>query len=213
MLIFVAALGLAAATASAHADGVSVPPSLNAVRITGELGDEVWQRTTAVDAFVQREPHDGGEPSQRTEFRVAYDATTLFVKVRAYDTQPDQIVTYLTRRDLDSPCDWIRVYVDSYHDKRSGFYFGVNAAGTQYDGTLYNDDWDDNTWDGVWEGKVTRDAEGWIAELRIPYSQLRFVKSSQYIWGINFRRDIARKNEFDYIVYTPQIDEIGRAHV
>src|SRR2546421_128912 len=62
----------------------------------------------------------------------------------------------------------------------------------------------DNTWDGVWEGKVTRDALGWTAEMRIPYSQLRFVRRSQYVWGINFRRDIARKNEFDYIVYTPK---------
>jgi hypothetical protein len=96
------------------------------------------------------------------------------------------------------------VFIDPYHDKRSGFYFGINAAGTLYDGTLFNDDWDDDSWDGVWEGKVSRDSLGWTAELRIPYSQLRFVKQTAYVWGINFRRDIARKNEFAYLVYTPR---------
>ncbi|HEY3279095.1 MAG TPA: DUF5916 domain-containing protein, partial [Gemmatimonadales bacterium] len=71
-------------------------------------------------------------------------------------------------------------------------------------GTLFNDDWDDDDWDGVWEGKVMRDPQGWTAEMRIPYSQLRFVKQTQYVWGINFRRDIARRNEYDFLVYTPK---------
>jgi hypothetical protein len=84
------------ATATARVDAVAIT-SAKAVRASGELGDDVWQTATPVDAFVQREPHDAGEPSQHTEFRVAYDATTLFVKVRAYDTEPDKIVTYLTR--------------------------------------------------------------------------------------------------------------------
>ena len=88
-----------------------------------------------IDAFVQREPNDGGEPSQRTEFRVAYDATTLFVKVRAFDTEPDKIVTYLTRRDVDSPCDWIRVLIDSYHDQRTAYEFARQPVRRQ-DGPL-----------------------------------------------------------------------------
>src|SRR5947207_13989321 len=117
----------AATSATARVDAVAIT-SAKAVRASGELGDDVWQTATPVDAFVQREPHNAGEPSQRTEFRVAYDATTLFVKVRAYDTEPDKIVTYLTRRDLDSPCDWIHILIDSYHDRLTAYEFAVNPS-------------------------------------------------------------------------------------
>ena len=123
---------------------------------------------------MQREPHDGGEPSQRTEFRVAYDATTLFVKVRAFDTEPDKIVTYLTRRDLDSPCDWIRVLIDSYHDRRTAYEFAVNPSGVKMDRYWFNDNNSDDSWDAVWDVSVSRDRRGWTAEFRIPFSQLRF---------------------------------------
>ena len=101
--------------------------------------------------FIQREPTEGGEPSQRTEFRVAYDATTLFVKVRAFDTDPDRIVTYLTRRDNDSPCDWLRVLIDSYHDKRTAYEFGVNPSGVKLDRYWFNDNNRDDSWDAVWD--------------------------------------------------------------
>ena len=84
-------------------DVVTTAPS--AIRVSGQVSEEVWQRVTSVDAFVQREPQEGGVPSQRTEFRVAYDSATLFVKVRAFDTDPARIVSYLTRRDDDSPSD------------------------------------------------------------------------------------------------------------
>src|SRR5258708_18133280 len=108
-----------------------------------------------------------------------------------YDAHPCSLVARRARRDQGTNSDRFQVFIDPYHDKRSGFYFGVTAAGTLHDGTLFNDEWDDDSWDGVWEGKVTRDATGWTAELRIPYSQLRFVRQQQYVWGINFRRDIA----------------------
>src|SRR5512132_437133 len=98
MFLLTLALGLFAAGAPvARVDAVPVAPG--ATRITGELTDETWQRVTRIDTFVQREPQEGGEPSQKTEFRVAYDATTLYVRVRAFDAEPDKIVTYLTRRD------------------------------------------------------------------------------------------------------------------
>src|SRR5689334_17505724 len=107
-------LAIATAAALSHAEAAPVPgASTSAVRTAGELTDEIWQTAAVVDAFVQREPEEGGRPSQRTEFRVAYDATTLFVKVRAFDTEPSRITSYLTRRDADSPSDWIRILIDS----------------------------------------------------------------------------------------------------
>src|SRR5437870_10378237 len=90
-------LAAAAASSGAHSDAAAARAT--AVRAPGELTDEIWRDAPAVDGFVQREPDEGGRPSQRTEFRIAYDASTLFVRVHAFDTDPDHIVSYLTRRD------------------------------------------------------------------------------------------------------------------
>src|SRR5205085_2290430 len=105
----------------------------NSVRVDGELTDDLWRAAQVVDTFVQREPQEGGRPSQRTEFRVAYDASTLFVRVHAFDSEPARIRSYLTRRDEESPSDWIRVLIDSYHDRRTAFEFAVNPDGVKQD--------------------------------------------------------------------------------
>src|SRR6266516_1166100 len=89
----------------------------------------------------------------------------------------DSIVARLSRRDVSVAGDRFGIYLDPYHDRRSGYYFLVSAAGTMLDGTLQNDSWDDSSWDGVWEGKAHIDSLGWTVEMRIPYSQLRFEKS------------------------------------
>src|SRR5262245_6695569 len=153
MLLLIVAFGLATADrAAARVDAVRVTAP-SAVRVSGELSDEVWRSAVPVDAFVQREPHEGGEPSQRTEFRVAYDNATLYVKVRALDREAGRIVSYLTRRDDDSPSDWIRVLIDSYHDRRTAFEFAVNPAGVKQDRYWYNDNQRDDGWDAVWDVK------------------------------------------------------------
>jgi len=94
--------------------------------------------------------------------------------------------------------------VDPYHDGRSGYFFAVNAAGTLRDGVLYNDDWNDDSWDGIWEGRAHVDGEGWTVEMRIPYSQLRFRREDSNAWGVNFRRYVCRTKEEDYVAYTPK---------
>src|SRR5256885_11857704 len=139
-----------AAAATERVDAVSVASLPGAVRVSGEMKDEVWQTIPAVSAFVQREPHDAADPSQRTEFRVAYDATTLFVKVRAFDTEADKIVTYLTRRDLDSPCDWIHILIDSYHDRRTAYEFAVNPSAAKLDRYWFADTNRDDSSEAVW---------------------------------------------------------------
>ena len=116
-LIIAALLAPASARAAsaARVEAVHVP----VVSGTSALSEDVWKTAPIVTDFVQREPNEGAAPSQATEFRVAFNATTLYVKVRAYDREPQKIVTYLTRRDDDSPCDWIHVFIDSYHDRRT----------------------------------------------------------------------------------------------
>jgi hypothetical protein len=175
----------------------------DAVTIDGRLTEPVWQNELGVSKFTQREPVEGGQPTERTTVRVAYDDAAVYVGARMHDRTPDSIIARLGRRDVSTSSDRFNVYIDSYHDKRSGFYFSVNAAGTFYDGVMLNDDWDDDTWDGVWEGKVTTDDQGWTAELRIPFSQLRFRNEATNVWGINFSRTIARRNERDFVVFTP----------
>src|SRR5215207_11172457 len=163
------------------------------IMLDGALTEAGWTAAVPVSDFVQREPNEGAPASESTEVRVLYDDDAVYVGARLYDSSPDSIRAQLARRDRISNADRFLVFLDCYHDRRTGFYFGINAAGTLYDGTLFNDDWDSDTWDGVWEGKVGRDSLGWTAELRIPYSQLRFERRKTQ-WGINFKREIARRN-------------------
>ncbi len=134
---------------------------------------------------------------------MAFDDVALYVGARLFDTQPQAIRSQLARRDRWVTADSFTVFLDPHRDRRSGVYFGVNAAGTQYDGTLMNDDWRDDSWDGVWQSEVVRDGQGWTVEMRIPFSQLRF-KDSAHTWGINFERVIARHNEHNLLAYTPR---------
>lgn len=178
--------------------------TLRPVVIDGVLSDPIWASAQRVANFQQRDPVEGVSPTESTVVWVAYDDAALYVAARMYDAHPDSIIARLGRRDANTNSDRFVLYLDTYHDHRSGFYFSIDAAGTLWDGTLMNDDWDDNSWDGVWEGRTRIDSLGWTAELRIPYSQLRFLKADHYLWGINFRRTISRKNENDYLVYTPK---------
>ncbi len=137
--------------------------------------------------------------------RVAYDDQAVYVGARMYDSDPKAIVARLGRRDAELNSDAFTFYVDPYHDRHSGFFFTLTAAGTFSDGVLNNDNWRDNSWDGVWEGKVKIDDQGWTAEMRIPYSQLRFQrKEERLVWGVNFQRTVSRRNEEDYLVFTPK---------
>lgn len=173
------------------------------VVIDGLLSEPEWQRP-GFTTFTQRLPNEGAAPSQRTEVWLAYDDEALYVAARMYDTAPDSIIKILGRRDVNLTADWFQFDIDPYHDRRSGFYFALSAAGAMQDGTLYNDEWNDNSWDGVWEGKAHIDALGWTIEMRIPYTQLRFHQAKQYVWGVDFSRMIGRKNETDFVVFTPQ---------
>ncbi|HMB90888.1 MAG TPA: DUF5916 domain-containing protein [Rhodothermales bacterium] len=174
------------------------------ISVDGRLDEAMWQEAPVIDGFKQREPVEGAAPTERTAVRVLYDNEALYIGARMYDASPDSILARLGRRDADLNADAFGFFIDPYLDRRTGFYFAINAAGTLMDGVLYNDDWDDSSWDGVWLGKVKIDDEGWTAEMKIPYSQLRFHEEEVYTWGINFRRDIARKNEQQYLVYTPR---------
>jgi hypothetical protein len=173
------------------------------IEIDGILNEEIW-KSPGITAFFQQDPNQGKPASEKTEVWMAYDDDAIYIAAKLYDSHPDSILSNLSRRDYSTVADAFVVYLDPFYDKRTGFYFGITASGVLKDGILYNDSWSDSSWDGVWEGTAKIDADGWALEMRIPFSQLRFVQQTGYAWGINFSRYICRKEETSYLVYTPR---------
>ena len=175
-----------------------VPGPTRAARaphIDGLDTDDLWRDATVIDGFRQWEPVENGDPSFKTEARVAYDTRNLYVMVRMYDPHPDSLLSVLQRRDGMALSDDIILGVDSYHDKRTGYMFRLTPAGTMSDGYMFNDGNEDWGWNAVWEGATHVDSLGWTAEYRIPLSQLRYVPSGDNTFGIVIMRRIARKGE------------------
>jgi len=191
-LLFVVALAGPGAAVRVPATPIA---STSAIRVDGELTEAVWQQAPVISGFKQREPKDGADATYDTEARVAYDATALYVAVHAIDPEPSRIVGIRTRRDEGSPSDWIRVLVDSFHDRRSAYEFAVNPVGVKQDAYWFNDGSNDTGWDAVWEVAVSRGPRGWRAEFRIPFSQLRFHPSASATFGFAVVRQIGRLNE------------------
>jgi hypothetical protein len=185
-----------------HSDGLA-PPTVLAVRvdhaplIDGRLDDPAWALATPITQLVQTDPEEGNPVSESTEVRILYDHEAIYVGARLYDREPQRIVHRLGRRDVDTQSDDFRVLFDSYHDHRTAFRFTVNAAGVKQD-ILFGDDgaFADTSWDPVWDVATTVDSLGWTAEMRIPFSQLRFSGAHEQVWGVRFVRWIQRKNEF-----------------
>src|SRR5216117_3107416 len=180
----------------------SRPPTVTAVRVDrapvvdGRLDDPEWNLAPAVTDFRQTDPDEGAPVSEATAVRVLYDGTAVYVGARLFDSAPARIVRRLARRDASTHSDEFRVFLDSYHDRRTAFEFIVNAAGVKRD-VLIGDDgnFNDASWGPVWEAAVSIDSLGWSAEIRIPLSQVRFPKEPDQVWGVHFVRWIERKNE------------------
>jgi len=175
--------------------------------IDGKLTEQVWQRNGNAE-LKQEEPDQGLKPSQKSEFWVAYDDEAIYFAAKYYDSNPDSIMARLVRRDFiwGDPSDGCVLYLDSYRDKRSGYFFYVSAAGALADGLIENDvkQPNDLSWDAVWEGVPYIDEDGWSIEMKIPYSQLRFNEGESQVWGINVERFISRRFETDMLAYTPR---------
>ena len=181
--------------------------TLEKITVDGHLKEKVWQRPGFI-GLEQQDPDQGLQPSQNTEFWVTYDDEAIYFAARYYDTSPDSIMARLVRRDFiwGDPSDGCVLYLDTYNDNRSGYFFYVSAAGTLADGLIENDEKQPNdlSWDAVWEGVPYIDDKGWSVEMRIPYSQLRFNEGDRQVWGINVERFISRRFETDMLAYTPR---------
>jgi hypothetical protein len=164
--------------------------------IDGIIEEQVWQEGIWIDDFTQFEPYNGNKPSQKTEFKILYDDNDLYVAIKAFDTSPDSIVKRLTRRD-ENDGDNVFIIFDSFHDLRTGFLFGTTASGVKFDQMMANDGQgnSDMSWNANFWVKTSINKEGWIAEMKIPFSQLRFEKNSGDVWGLEVVRTLYRKNE------------------
>jgi len=179
----------------------SQPPPLTSVAATramqppvidGRGDDAVWRDAPAITGFREWRPTEGLPPRLPTEAKLAYDAGALYVFVRAFDPHPDSIITVLARRDYFTPSDMIWLFLDSYHDRRTGYEFGVNPSGVKLDAQIYNDGNEDFAWDAVWDVATQIDSLGWTAEFRIPLSQLRYGPQKSHSFGFTIDRDLYR---------------------
>lgn len=185
-----------------RATRTDAPPVLD-----GAVTDPQWKTTSAILDFTQAEPVEGGRPTELTSVRVLYDDRAIYVGVICYDSHPEGIVRQLSRRDRTTEADRFTVMIDSYFDRKSAFVFTTNVSGVQSDGVLSQEGKVyDVTWDAVWEVKTEVYADGWSAEYAIPFNALRFSENSRYLWGINFRRYISRKQEVEDWVMVPRTD-------
>jgi hypothetical protein len=196
----------APAAARPPANEPVTPPPMQAVRLAapvtvdGRLDEAVWQGPPVATRLLQSDPEEGAAATESTWVWVAWDDEALYVAARMFDSRPDSIIGQLVRRDVTTPSDRFMVFVDPFRDKRSGYYFAVNVAGVLYDGTLFNDGWDDDSWDGVWSARAQRgdtreggasaprgSGTGWTCEIRIPFSQMRFRRGAEQVVGRQLR--------------------------
>jgi plastocyanin len=173
------------------------------VDLDGQLLEKDWRRP-GEDRLIQNEPQNGCAPRQRTEFWVAYDDQAFYLAARMHDSAPDSICARLGRRDTWPSSDWVFLNLDTFNDDRNAFSFSINPAGVVGDAALYNDGWDDSSWDGVWDVATRIDDSGWTLEARIPFSQLKFPDTEKQVWGINFSRRTLRFNERCELFHNPR---------
>ena len=177
-------------------------------RIDGVLDDAVWQKAALIEAFTQQEPREGAPATERTEVRIMYDSRSLLIGVHAFDAQPSALVATEMRRDADRLLDEdnFQVILDTFNDSRNGYMFVTTPLGAKLEQQI-SEEGEGNTragltnfnvnrnWDGVWDVAARITADGWTAEIAIPLTTVRFADAADQTWGVNFMRNIRRKNE------------------
>lgn len=166
-------------------------------KIDGKLDDETWKNAAIADKFFQYVPVNGIPSLQKSLVRIAYDDNAFYVGAMLYDNNPDSIATTMSKRDtgFDDDADVFIVALCPFNDGINMSMFGVSAAGVQSDIKGTSGD-DDSNWDAVWKSEISIVDSGWIIEMEIPYSELRFSKSENQVWGFNIYRKITRINEW-----------------
>lgn len=200
----IATLGVAERVAAQTVQAVRIEgPS---PRIDGRLVESVWRSAGAMTGFTQRDPDERKPASEATEVRLAYDDDALYVGARMFSRAPQDIVSIVTRRDRESAAETFYISLDTYRDRRTAYTFGVTPAGVRLDFYHGSDDMDDtdSEFDPVWDARAVIDSLGWTAEIRIPFTQLRFTRADVQEWGINVARFIPAAQEESFWIMVPK---------
>jgi hypothetical protein len=207
-LVLLLLLSLAPPTVSAGGSGRNIVAAARegGIVLDGRLDDPAWDAAVPVGGFLQYDPQEGAPATEITTVRALFDDDNIYFGIFMADSDPSGIDRRLSRRDRTAQTDRVSVIIDSYHAHTTAFLFATTVAGVQsdgvfsYDGLVY-----DVQWDAVWEVETAVTDEGWGAEFKIPFSALRFsIQDSEYVWGVNVRRYIARKSETDEWVMVPR---------
>jgi hypothetical protein len=207
LLALVRALALAAGAAGPSRFGAQAPapPAARATRLTGAsihvdglMNEAAWSEATPIRDFVQKIPVEGAAPTVPTEVRILYDDAALYVGARLMRSDPHAIRRSVTRRDGESDAEVFTVSLDPYHDRRTAYAFSISSGGVRGDAYHAQDSEDSGRepqFDPLWVARARVDSAGWTAELRIPFSQLRFNSAAQQVWGMQLTRNVADKAE------------------
>jgi hypothetical protein len=196
-LLLLAALAVPLAAQRSAPDALKAFKTAGTIKIDGVLDEADWAKAPRISNFTQRELAEGAPATERTEVAVLYDATDLFIGVWCFDSEPGKIVAQRMKWDFDPDTeDAVKIVLDTYQDRRNGYLFMVNPNGAQADVLVMDNGRKENEdWNGVWYAAARRTAEGWFAEIRIPFSTLKFGAAAAQAWGFNVERDIRRKRE------------------
>ncbi|MBN2416724.1 hypothetical protein JXO52_12830 [bacterium] len=195
---FAAEAGLIKTTAT-----VSAKRATEQITVDGVLSEAVWSGS-GYSSLIQRDPIEGADPTEKTEVFFAYDDAGIYIAGKCYHTGPDSIAGGFARRDKQVESDWFWFWIDPDNDNQTAFGFGVNPDGSIMDQKMYQDIYEENDWNGIWESAARRQGDKWTFEMFIPYTQLRFSKQDEYEFGINFKRYVIKNAEHDWFVMTPK---------
>ena len=205
LLTHSSALGLLLASSSVTAQ--TAPEETKLARATftstapvidGRVDDDAWQAAEVITDFVQKDPVAGSPPSQRTEVRILYDGDNLYFGWTLFDDDPEAIVaTSLERDAFKMDDDHISMVLDTFHDHRNGVMFATNPLGTKFDWMITDESQVNGNWDEAWEVATTVTADGWEAEVVIPFAILRYPTGT-HTWGLDLDRGIGRHREEIY---------------
>lgn len=186
--------------ANQETKGITALKIEESIKIDGLLTEPAWEKASQAADFIQFEPERGRPASLRTIAKVIYDGKFIYFGFLCYDNQPEKIVANITKRDSDiEEDDSVYVLLDTFHDRRSCYYFATNFLGTQLDGRITeNGRTEDSTWDGIWKSAGQKTDFGWSAEIAIELSSLKYEPGDERTWGLNLGRNVPRILEISF---------------
>lgn len=185
-------------------EAIKIPEKL--IKIDGFLNEIEWKSAVPISDFIQLDPVEGADPTEKVEVRILYDYDFIYFGAKMYRQYPDSILSSVTKRDEVGNSERIIFSLDTYRDRRTAYTFGINANGSRFDyyHSKDNEYSRDFSYNPVWEGDAKILSDSWTAEIRIPFSQLRFNNIEEQIWGLNINQWTPHKREDIYWVHIPK---------